>query len=224
MNTDYYISIKSKLLKDFDKTAKHMRKVVASHYEADFADTLLKEARREYESLIPELPYIGGKGSFLTKNLIASGWCLALYRALIKHDKTVEEIGKIIYRTVQEQLNSYPKLLRRLIGRYRFSKFYLAKLKKSAAKSQERQYTGNWVFTVLEGNGEEFDYGIDYTECGICKLFHAHGADEIVPFLCETDFPVSKALGTGLVRTNSLADGSQKCNFRFKRGREVKQD
>jgi len=224
MNTDYYVSNTPKLLKDFDKTAKHMRKAMASHYEAGFADTLIKDVRQEYEALIPELPYIGGKGSFLTKNVIASGWCLALYRALKKHGKTVEETGKIIYKTVQEQLNSYPKLLRRLIGRYMFSRFYLAKLRKDAAKSQARRYPGDWVFTVFESSGEEFDYGIDYTECGIFKLFHAQGADELVPFLCETDFPVSKALGTGLVRTNALADGSQKCNFRFKRGREVKRD
>ena len=92
MAHEYYISRKAKLLKGFDKAAKHMRPALASSYGDNFANAVISEARREFEGLIPKLPYIGGKANILTRNLVATGWCLALYRVLQKRGKTVEEL------------------------------------------------------------------------------------------------------------------------------------
>ena len=83
---------------------------------------------------------------------------------------------------------------------------------------------GNKIYIEEKGHGIFLDFGMDFTECAICKFFHAQGADEFTPFLCSLDFPMSKALGTGLVRTMTLAEGAEKCDFRYKRGREVKQE
>jgi hypothetical protein len=223
MVDDYYTSRKAKLLKDFDKAAKRLRKILVSYYGDDLTDTIARETRQEYEALIPELPYIGGKKNLLTRNLIGSAQALALYRVLKRHGKTVEEAGKIIYEAVEAQIGAYPRLLLCLLGKLRFTKFVVKKLRKLAAESQKRRYPGDWVCTFVEGDGEEFDFGIDYTECGICKFYHAQGADEFTPFLCLTDFPLSKAFGSGLARTMTIAEGCDKCDFRWKRGREVKQ-
>ena len=220
---DYYTSRKSKLLRDFDKTAKRLRKILVSYYGDDLADTIARETRQEYEALIPELPYIGGKKNLLTRNLIGSAQALALYRVLKRHGKTVEEAGKIVYEAVEAQLGAYPRLLLRLFGRLGFTGGFVRKLKRLAAESQKRQYPGDWVCIFVEGAGEEFDFGIDYTECGICKFYHAQGADEFTPFLCLTDFPHSKAFGSGLVRTMTIAEGAEKCDFRFKKGKEIEQ-
>lgn len=221
MSDEYYISRKAKLLKDFDKTARHMRKAMVSRHGDEFADSAISEARAGFEALIPDLPYIGGRKNLLTRSLVGTAWCLALYRVLKKHGKTVEETGAIINETVQTRFASVPKPLRMLVGKYIFSKLYLKRLKKQAELSRERRYPGDWVLKVIVGDGVEFDYGIDYTECGVCKLCDAHDAKELIPHLCATDFPVSKALGTGLVRTTTLAEGADRCNFRFKKGREV---
>ena len=220
MAHEYYISRTPKLLKGFDKAAKHMRGSLASRYGDDFAGTIIPEARNEFEALIPELPYIGGKANFLTRSLVGTGWCLALYRVLKKRGKTVEETGEVIDATVRSQFASIPKPIRFLIGRYMGSKLYLNRLKRQAALSQERKYPEDWVLTIIDGDGADFDYGIDFTECGVCKFCKVHDAEEMVPCLCATDFPVSEALGTGLIRTTTLADGSDRCNFRFKRGRK----
>jgi hypothetical protein len=223
MINNYYTSRKSKLLKDFNKIIKRARKVFVCHFGSDLTYTIAEETRQEFENLIPELPYIGDKNSFFTKNLIGSAQALALYRVLKEHGKNVEEIGKIIYEVIEAQLDAYPKLLLRLLGRLSFAKYFVNRFRKKAAESQKRQYPGDWVFTFIEGDGIEFDYGIDFSECGICKFLHAQDADELTPFLCILDFPQSKALGTGLVRTMTIAEGNEKCDFRFKRGREVRQ-
>jgi len=216
---DYYVAQKSRLLRDFDKNEKHGRRILASHY-GDLADTILQEAHREYEALIPKIPYIGGKKNTTTTSLIQSTSGLALFRALKNHGKTAEETGNICYEMTEAPLRSYPRLLRNLVGRWYFRR-YRSRMEKGAAESQKRLYPGNSLWTFIQGDSKEFDFGVDMTECAICKFFHAQGADELTPYMCLTDFAVSKALSMGLVRTTTIAEGGEKCDPRYKRGRET---
>jgi hypothetical protein len=224
---DNNTSRKAKILKNFDKASKavkHMRKAAAAIHGDEFADEIVSETILEFEALVPEIPYIGGKKNRLSSEaLIPSIACVALYRVLKKRGKTVEDAGEIIDGIIQSQFDSMPGWLIYLVGRYRSSKLYIRKMEKQAAISQERRYPGDWVFSIVDGDGKEFDYGIDFTECGVCKFFSTHDAEELIPYMCAVDFPVSKALNTGLVRTTTLAEGADKCNFRFKREREVQQ-
>ncbi|MBW1814219.1 MAG: L-2-amino-thiazoline-4-carboxylic acid hydrolase, partial [Deltaproteobacteria bacterium] len=110
----------------------------------------------------------------------------------------------------------YPKFILGFLGRLKFGKGYEQKIKKWSTESQKRQYPGDWVATFIEGDRREFDYGFDMTECGILKFFRAHSADEIVPYICVSmDGIFSKAFNRGLVRTMTLAEGYDRCNFRY---------
>lgn len=218
---NYYLSKRSELLKGHDKGTKSLIKILASHFDDDHTNTILMEAHREFESIIPEIPYIGGDENLNTKNLIMASSCLATYRVLKAHGKSVEEIGRIFYEMC-EDLVDYPTVILRLIGRLKYGKGYEKKIKQWAAESQKRQYPGDWVSEFVEGDGREFDYGFDMTECGIVKFFHAQGADEIIPYICVSmDGVFSKAFNRGLVRTMTLAEGYDRCDFRYKRGRET---
>jgi len=213
----YYVRSKQKLMKSFDKRAGAARKVLTSRYGAQPADTILREARQRYEVLIHHLPHVGEKNIFLG-NLIQSAAALALYEVLKRYGKTVEEAGKILYDLVEEHVHRYPRFLLRRVAGLRFS---TRRLKKHAAESQERRHPGNWVFTFVEDGGEdgekEFDFGLDFTECAICKFYHARGADEFTPYVCLLDFPLCQACSMGMVRTMTLAEGHAKCDFRYRR-------
>jgi hypothetical protein len=74
------------------------------------------------------------------------------------------------------------------------------------------------VFEYVEGDGTTFDWGRDYVECGIVKFLHSQEADELTPYLCQTDYALFDALGIKLKRTMTLATGCEKCDFRFKKG------
>lgn len=222
-STEYYVAQKSRLLKTLDKSMKYIRKTLTSHYGTDFAHQIVAEARQEFEHLLPELPYIGGKKNRLTRNLVFSAAALALYRALKAHGKTVKETGKILYDAVEAEAATMSRLKRWLVQRLIWSRYMKNKLKKMCLESQQRVYPENWVAFYIEGDNDTFDIGIDYTECAICKFLHQQDADELTPYLCLLDFPMSKARGTGLVRTTTLAEGGKRCDFRLKRGREVTQ-
>jgi hypothetical protein len=45
-----------------------------------------------------------------------------------------------------------------------------------------------------------------------------HGGEEFAPYICMSDIALSDAMGWGLIRTQTLADGCDNCNFRFKEG------
>jgi hypothetical protein len=91
----------------------------------------------------------------------------------------------------------------------------MRRLEKAARRSQARRYPGDWVFEVVHGDGESFDFGVDMTECGIVKFFHSQGADEVVPYLCELDYIGAETMGVGLQRTKTLAWGCDRCDFRM---------
>jgi hypothetical protein len=221
MNGNYYTSQSASLLKEFDKSVGHVKEAFLCRYGEELTDTMIREARQEYEALIPQLPYIGGKEPF-TRFIISTGWYLAMYRVLKRHGGTVEEAGQLVYDLSKAFPRAYPGFLRRFFGHRTFSRRYLRRLRQRAAESQERRYPEDYVFVVVEGDGEEFDFGVDYTECAVCKFLSEQEASELAPYVCAVDEISSDAFGWGLRRTITLAEGHEKCDFRFKRGGETR--
>jgi hypothetical protein len=218
---NYYTSRKPELLKSYDKAAKPLEKIIANRFDDKYTNTIIIEARQEFENIIHKLPYIGGDKNFNTRNLIMASACLAIYKVLKDHGKTAEEVGKIIYE-MTEKMVDYPKFILHFIGRLKYGKGYEKKIEEWAKESQKRQYPGDWVATFIKGDRRAFDYGFDMTECGILKFFHAQGADEIVPYICVSmDGIFSEAFNRGLVRTTTLAEGYDRCDFRYKMGRDT---
>jgi len=212
-----YARQKSGFLKDFDRMAARVRRVLISRYGEEQAKALVSESRREYEALIPQIPYIGEKSHMLIFLLPTSRW-LAVYRALQKRGATVEVAGRLIYEMMEAETKAIPGPVRLLMGYLWFSPLLLRRVRKRAAESHNRQYPGGYVFTYVEGNGRDFDWGIDYFECSSCKLLKAQEAMDLAPYVCAVDKVSSELLGWGLTRTMTLAEGFDKCDFRFKKG------
>jgi hypothetical protein len=215
--SNYYTSHKTRFLKEFDLVAKSARSVLDAYFVGENVNGLLADTRREFESLIPQLPYIGGKQPF-TEFIVFTGMLLAIYRINKAHGKTTEQTGELVYEIGRAFLKSFPAFLLRFFGGLNFSRFYLGRLQKRAAESHLRQYPDGYVYDFIEGDGETFDYGVDYLECASCKFLARQGAPELAPYLCPVDILYSDALGWGLVRTQTLAEGAPKCDFRFKKG------
>jgi hypothetical protein len=150
---NFYISLSSKLLEGFDKALKRARKVFVANFGDELTDRILEDTRREYEALIPEVPY-WGKDNMMIEFLIGSSYCLAIYRVLKKHDKSVAEIGKIIYEMAEGRLGRVPSPVLRVYGKLKYGKSYRERLKKQAIVSQKKQYPGDYVFTYIEGGRE----------------------------------------------------------------------
>lgn len=213
----YYTSRRKRLIRDFDRVVREVGEVFEARYGLERTRAMIRRAREEYERLIPELPYVGGKQPF-TQFVIASAWFLAMHRALNQEGRGVEEAGELAYEASKRYLEKVPGFARRFLGRISSSPRYLERLRERAEESQHRRYPGDYVFTYVEGDGPTFDYGVDYQECATCKFLQAQGAPKLAPYLCAVDHLYSELLGWGLVRTETLAEGNEKCDFRFKKG------
>jgi hypothetical protein len=71
IDREYYTIRKPELLKAFDAESQCWRPVMAIQYGADCVEILLREAREEFEALLPHIPYIGGDENHLTASLKA---------------------------------------------------------------------------------------------------------------------------------------------------------
>lgn len=82
--------------------------------------------------------------------------------------------------------------------------------------SHKRIYENDWVVDILPGNGE-YDLGYDYHECGICKLCQDEGCPELAAYLCRMDYVLADIMNMKLVRTGTIAEGAEYCDFRYSR-------
>lgn len=202
-----------RMLREFDRFLRQDG-TLADRYGEDTAAVMREEMREEYRRLIPQVPYIGGKGNPLTKQLNQSAWALASYRVLLRHGNSLEDVGEVLHHLYRAEAERFPRLLRPMAKWYMFSGLQRRQALKAARRSQERRYPGDWVFERVDGDGATFDQGRDYLECGVVKFLHAQGADELCPYLCDLDWVAAEVLGYGFQRTKTLAWGCDRCDFR----------
>jgi hypothetical protein len=220
-DSQYYVSRKDKILQDWNSLTPHLHAAIKAHHGADIADAVIRDARPQLDSLLAQLPYIGGNANELTTNLTQSAGALALYRSMKARGKTAREVGLVLYEGYDAYLSTTSKVVTTGLGVLQALGLDAQKARQDVAESKKHAYPGDWVQEFVEGDGKTFDWGIDYTECGIVKFFHAQGADELAPYLCQLDYPMSRVFGMGLVRTTTLAQGGTRCDFRYKRGRKT---
>jgi len=208
------------LLADYDRMARAIRMRLFDRYNAKLVWGMIADARREFATLIPKIPYIGNENVWQF-NLDTCVMDLALYRAMKKYGFTLHEAVQMIYDVFEAYLQSFPKPLRMVYRWYHLSPINLNKLRKGAAASQLRKYPEDWVFTYVYGDRKTFDAGVDITECAIVKFYQKHGAEEFVPFLCNLDHALGKWFGLGFTRRGTLAEGAPICDCRWARGADT---
>ena len=217
--TEYYLARKSELLDRFYNTSQDWKIILAQQYGDENADVILNDACLAYEKLVPEIPNIGGDGNHLTEHLISAAECLAFYKGMKANGKPAEEAGKILYDSIilRGQIPEPPIPPSQMLSEDKL----MERRKTRAQDSQERKFSGDWVYEFVQGDGEAFDYGYDFRECGAQKFYHSQGAGELLSFYCFLDYPISRIGGYGLERTVTLAEGHSKCDHRFKKGRKT---
>lgn len=213
----YYRSRKEKLLQAFNNTFALLNDDLIARYNEEFARQLLRTALHEYETLIPEIPYIKGlRGNALNTFLLATAQELALYKAMNTMGKSAEEAWEFCHRAVRLHAAGIPKWKKWLMRQLMFSRLVKTIFARRARRG-ERVRFGDFEIEYLAGDGSAFDIGVNYHECGNLRFARDHGGLAFAPYICMSDIALSDALGWGLIRTQTLADGCGHCDFRFKK-------
>ena len=214
----YHVPRQDKLLRDFDRTAELMRGTLAARYGQEFTSELHQDARDEYAKLVPEVPLIkGARGMALSIFFIIAAQELAVYKAIQRRGMSPAEAWEICHQALRLRVAQIAPWKKRLLGWLMFA----GPVKKAFARRQRAQEIariGDFEVAYLGDQGQDFDLGVNYLRCAILEFVNRHEGEAFAPYVCMSDVVLSDALGWGLIRTQTLADGCSCCDFRFKKG------
>ncbi len=212
----YYVGRRADLLAEFEREVQEWRSILVRDHEAAFAGQVLQEARNRFTALIPQIPFVGGDENILTNSLIGSARCLAFYQSMSARGESAAATGKVLYDAARaltpDSLPAIPP------AQCLTQDELMDARRRRAARSQELVYAWDWVYEFVEGDGETFDYGYDFTQCATYRFYLGHNALEFLPYYCFLDFPKCEWSGLGLTRTMTLGEGHGVCDFRFREG------
>ncbi|MFX0083591.1 MAG: L-2-amino-thiazoline-4-carboxylic acid hydrolase [Candidatus Hodarchaeota archaeon] len=215
---DYYIKNKAKLITQFDKILHISKEILLKRFSEPELEGIFNNMRKEYENLIPEMPYIGGRKNPFTSILVDCVAMVPFYRVLEQKGMTYREIGEFNYQ-FWEKIHKIRVRKLEESGQKPTDQFfndpYLNYSKNLAKTSQLRKYPDDWVMEFVEGDGKTFDYGFNFTECSVYKVFKKLAAEKYVPFICLADFAQGNVYGFGFARTQTIGNGDPICDHRF---------
>ena len=209
------------LRRNFNEAAPFFDTVISARHSPALAGKVKRAARADWAKLGPQIPYVGEADWPLPGTLIGSAVALSYFRALKRAGVGKSEARTLVARQGKASLATVPPEQLVEEGAEQFTEEWYAMQRQYAALSQRHHYPGDWVYSFVEGVPGEFDWGWDFTECGVLKLFTTQHGLDLMPSICVQDFFVSAAQKTGLQRTTTLARGGDCCDFRYAQGRPV---
>lgn len=211
-----------KLLKGFDKYFKRVEKQLVHDYGDVEAREITALTRKEYESLLPNIPYIGGRSNIFTPVMIINGWIIALYRVMKSRGGTVEDVIRISYEASDDFFDSFPGFVSYMVGKMATQQFVINFIQKQAEQSQERKYPEDFVYTcqVQKTNGET-ELELEFSECAVQKYYDAEGVAELKPYCNFFDPIYSKHFGMGVRAEETLGLGCSTCKLNYNNRRET---
>lgn len=183
-------------------------------------DALKPLALAELDRVLATLPYVGGDGGRMTPFFEQAAGFFALGRVLRALGVSLETTAVLMRTTFISRLMSLSQDQRKDLGRQWLSSDNQAYLRLAALASEEKTNPGDFVYQFVESghvaSGESFEFGLNYSECGFCKLCKANGDEELLPVMCAMDSEVYAVRGVQLFRSTTLASGGPHCDFRFR--------
>lgn len=217
----YYASQREAIRKELEDRMLSSRTEFEARFPSRSFDTVLLMALQELEGVLPIVPYAGGDSGRMTPFFKLGAGVIAVGRALRSLDAPQSIIGALMRTVFLAEFYELREDERRQLGRTWLSEENKAYLREEAERSQQRENPGDFVYQFVEGaaNGPEgrpFEFGLDYLECGFCKMCSTGGDEDLLPHICAMDKESYGIRGVDLQRTTTLAGGDAHCNFRFR--------
>ena len=174
----------------------------------------------ELDRFLETLPYVGGEMGRMTPFFEQAAGFFALGRVLRSLGVSMEATASLMRNAFLSKLMSLSHSQRLELGRQWLSADNQAYLRVAALASDAKANPGDFVYQFVESgkvaSGESFEFGLNYSECGFCKLCKANGDEELLPVMCAMDREIYAVRGVELFRSTTLASGGGHCDFRFR--------
>lgn len=124
----------------FDFVFRSIKKKLVAHHDEPFAEEIVNQSRKNFQELLPQLPYVGGMKNYFSPIVLVNGWIIAMYKAMQEQGKIAEETIRVWAEATDDLFGKMPAWLARLGGKMIMSKPVINGFRKQAYISQERKY------------------------------------------------------------------------------------
>lgn len=168
---------------------------------------VMKDIKVEYKAIVERASDIGDK------NMLIGAYGLAAYFIAMNRCDGLDAPSNC---DILEKGLKTSKMYKMTMGSgdSYFDEKRMVARRKWSEETYQHKYKNDWVVDILEKT-DDYDFGMDYHECGVCKLCHDEGCPELAQYLCRLDFMTAEMMGIRLERTQTLAEGNEKCDFRY---------
>ena len=220
----YYAARRESIAADFDKSLTATRDEFARLLPHLSLDELRPLIFTEFDIVLGRLPYVGGASGRMTPFFESNVGIIALGRVLRLAGVPFAINSELMRHTYLAKLMSISEDQRIELGRQWLSPESQRFLQSEARQSEAREHSGDFVYEYVEAgqteDGESFEFGLNYHECGFCKLCASEGDEDLLPAICAMDKEVYAVRGIELFRSTTIASGHSRCDFRFRRRSE----
>ncbi len=200
---------------------KYFYKAIQSYFPNSF-DEIMLDVEGNYNDISVDIHFVATSTNPIDKRLEFCAYFLALIKTLDKQGAGFDHIRIICLEIVTEYVkpkNRWQAFLKRLPPKLINTWLASLLLKKFNKRVSQNAHRQGFIARIITDKNETygFGYGVDILECGICKLFKKHHFEKYTSILCEVDEVTSGLAGLRLIRTGTIANGANKCDFRFKK-------
>jgi len=206
-----------RVLAELERWTEDLLPALRERESPEAAAEILDRARAELRGLAPRIQDPGWAAPHMRTFSLTGALYIAVYLALAPRGYAPPEAWAVCERATRRHFARIPRAGISLAAAAFFSRPFQA-LSRALSRRSQAAPLGGWVFRFVEGEPGAFAYGVDYTRCAIRDLAIGSGAADFAPYICLADIPGSEAMAWGLARTETLAQGGQRCDFRFRRG------
>jgi hypothetical protein len=206
------------LRRDFERSLAAVWPALGECYGAERAGVLTRDARAALAWLAPRVPWIRGpRGVVFNAFLGIAAQELAAFHAFRDRGYPPEVAWSWCHRALDVRLSRVPVWRRRVVA-WLMGSALIRRVVARRARDGATHRIGGFEVRYHAGDGEGFDFGVDYVRCANRDFVVANDGAAFAPFVCLSDLTLSRLFGWGLTRTETLADGCARCDFRFRSG------
>ena len=217
---NYYIENNEKIIKRLDIwVEKYLHHFLELSNQISEKEEILSRIHEEFESLLPEIPFIGK--NYFTDIVINSAFILAIYRSLDSSKFSDEQFGKKLFQIEEEILENYNPIRKYILKTMflgRLGRIYLGRM---AKKSKSSVFEDDTIFDLIGGDGRNLISGFDFHKCTVNEFYKKQGMSNLMPYFCLTDYAIADSFGVRLERTKSLSTGHNCCNHRYYKSNQL---
>lgn len=188
------------------------RNILLEYHGEKEVETILEEARRRYKEVEPEIPILSQIGP--TINLCLAGATLAMYEALLSAGHSSDEALSIFRQlswSVYDKMGDLPMMIAGALTSDPHNRMKLATQIFRAFPFSSPDYQ----MVDLPSGKNVVSFHV--LKCPVAEFFKSKGKGDLCyEIWCKLDFPLAEKWGGELERSTTIAQGADRCSFRWK--------